>query len=106
MKLKKIQKKVFGDQVEYWLGVEKLDAKRGGICDVEWPDGTVTKGMMFESVPREIVFRREGDLDIGVLEYPIVQYELRVRASVRGLTVHIPIEDVFVDRVQQVQGSK
>lgn len=95
--MKKIKKTEFGDQFEYHLGVEKLDAKRGGTCDVEWPDGTVTKGMMFESFAQEMYV---AHWDTGA-EYKTTRYELKVRASVRGYTVHVPIEDLLVDRVAQ-----
>lgn len=79
------------------VGGNKLDEKKGGVCDVQWPDGTVTTDVVFVSEAETVDTYDHGHT------YKTQRYLLQLQLDYRGCRVVIPIETtgVLIGRVRQ-----
>lgn len=78
----------------YYLGPLKLDEKRGGECDIRWPDGTV------ERLPFVSQGRHANVYDHGK-RYDVTRRVLLVMVTMRGLQRLMPLEEFEINNVDQ-----
>jgi hypothetical protein len=91
----RVQKKNDWDYFTYTVGGVKIDERLEGVCDVTWPDGTVTRDVQFTPYPESVKTPDHGHTNTTH------RFVLRAAVGHHGLTVRIPLEDLSIENVRQ-----
>lgn len=72
-----------------------LDERKDGRCDVKWPDGSETPDHPFISIQAYSSYSDHGN------HSDVTQNLLVLPVTVRGVQLHVPINDVEIANVKQ-----